>query len=416
VSASGDTSENGRSRKCASAETPTGASRQSNRRRRRPNGPRPSTYAALDLGTNNCRLLVARPEGNGFRVIDAFSRIVRLGEGVSTRGTLSEAAMSRALAALQICAAKLKRNNVKRARLIATEACRRAGNGAEFLARVHEKTGLELEVVDRKTEAYLAVAGCAALLDPAADYALVFDIGGGSSEIMWVHVKDAAAPSGRASRGNGGSGRWPAHRIRAWTSLPLGVVTLAEKFGGINVNADDYEQMIRYVMPLLQSFDAKHTISHSMKNANVHLLGTSGTVTTIAGVHLGLKRYDRAQVDGCWLDCADGMNVGRRLLDMTHVQRIASPCIGRDRADLVLAGCAILEALMRQWPCPRLRVADRGLREGILTRLMTQDGAMGPRRKHRSRRRSGRNKTQRPCATASIKKPSAKPGFKPSAP
>ncbi len=414
MSASGDTSENGRSQKCAAAAKRPGTSKQPNRRQRRPDGRRPSTYAALDLGTNNCRLLVARPEGNGFRVIDAFSRIVRLGEGVSTRGTLSEAAMSRALDALQVCAAKLRRNNVSRARLIATEACRRAGNGAEFLARVRERTGLELEVVDRKTEAYLAVAGCAALLDPAADYALVFDIGGGSSEIMWVRVKDAA--TGGAGRDNGHPGRWPAHRIRAWTSLPLGVVTLAEKYGGIDVNADDYERMIRHVMPLLQSFDARHTISHSMKNANVHLLGTSGTVTTIAGVHLGLKRYDRARVDGCWLDCADGLNVGRRLLDMTHVQRIASPCIGRDRADLVLAGCAILEALMRQWPCPRLRVADRGLREGILTRLMTQDGAMGPRRKHRSRHRSGRNRAHRPSAPASMKKPSARPGFKPVAP
>lgn len=341
----------------------------------------PPVYGALDLGTNNCRLLLAKPTRRGFRVVDAFSRIIRLGEGVSQSGRLSDAAMARTLDALRICAQKLDRHGVQRRRFVATEACRIASNGLEFLDTVRARTGLQIEILDRETEARLAVSGCASLIDPAVDFALVFDIGGGSSELIWL---DLAKMRGDLVRQRGSLA---AHAgIIAWTSLPLGVVTLAERFDGRNVTADSYEHMVAAVQEKLAPFEAEHNFSARIAGRSLHLLGTSGTVTTVAGIQLGLQRYDRARVDGCWLNVADVRSVSAQLIGYTYEQRIAQPCIGRERADLVLAGCAILEAVLRQWPAERLRVADRGLREGILTTLMTEDGHYRGSRRRRNRR------------------------------
>jgi len=327
-------------------------------------------YAALDLGTNNCRLLVARPSRRSFHVIDAFSRIIRLGEGLSQTGVLSEPAMERTIDALEICAEKMYRRGVTRSRLIATEACRIARNGDEFLARVRGRVGLVLEVIGRETEARLAVSGCASLIDRRAGGALVFDIGGGSSELIWLDFSSESPEVRRlgAERGD------VQDKVAAWTSLPLGVVTLSETFGGRQVDHAVFEAMVAHVLKQLTPFEQRHAIARQLCENDAHLLGTSGTVTTVAGIHLGLKAYDRGRVDGCWLHTDEVRAVSDRLLATTYDGRVAEPCIGRDRADLVLAGCAILEALLRTWPCPRLRVADRGLREGILSRLMAEDG------------------------------------------
>jgi len=321
-----------------------------------------ATYAALDLGTNNCRLLVARPSGEGFRVVDAFSRIVRLGEGVSSSRRLSEAAISRAMAALAFCRNKMKNKGVTRARLIATEACRTAENGAELLDRVSDELGLELEVIDRETEACLAATGCTPLIDPHAAGVVLFDIGGGSSELVRLE---------RSQHSRCGP---PLPQIRGWISVPHGVVTLAERYGGITVTRECYDAMVVEVADLIAPFVREHGGDEA---EGIHMLGTSGTVTTIAGVHLNLKRYDRNRVDGCWMSAEEINAVVERLLTMSYEDRVASPCIGAERADLVLAGCAILEAIRRAFPCPRLRVADRGLREGMLVQMMREDGAWG---------------------------------------
>jgi exopolyphosphatase / guanosine-5'-triphosphate,3'-diphosphate pyrophosphatase len=335
-------------------------------------------YGALDLGTNNCRLLLARPTRRGFRVIDAFSRIIRLGEGVTQSGRLSDAAMKRTLDALRVCAGKLERNRVHRARLVATEACRIAENGEQFLDEVHSRTGLDIEILTAETEARLAVAGCASLIDSRCDLVLVFDIGGGSSELIWLDLrrvqKDRAHPLDRLDA---------QACISAWTSLPVGVVTLAEHFGGRFVTESLFEEMVQYVLEMLMPFEEQHKFSKRLESNSVHLLGTSGTVTTVAGIQLGLPKYDRNKVDGCWLSVADARTVTYELVAQTYEERVAQPCIGRDRADLVLAGCAILEALIRLWPCERMRVADRGLREGILSTLMIEDGVYRARRRRR---------------------------------
>ena len=338
-----------------------------------------AVYGALDLGTNNCRLLLARPSRRGFRVVDAFSRIIRLGEGVSQSGRLSEAAMSRTFDALKVCASKLGRAKVRRSRLVATEACRIAANGEEFLARVRDKLGLEIEILTRELEARLAVSGSAALIDSSCDYVLVFDIGGGSSELILLDLSRRNRQRDRRF-----SGRLDAqHCMVAWTSLPIGVVTLAERFGGRHVTSDVFEGMVAETHRLLAAFEAQHGVAKRLAGRRMHMLGTSGTVTTVAGIQLGLKRYDRNRVDGCWLNVGDVRDVTGDLLGRSYEQRIAEPCIGRDRADLVLAGCAILEGILRMWPCERLRVADRGLREGILTTLMLEDGVFAPARRRR---------------------------------
>jgi exopolyphosphatase/guanosine-5'-triphosphate,3'-diphosphate pyrophosphatase len=351
-----------------------------------------SVYGALDLGTNNCRLLIAKPSRRGFLVIDAFSRIIRLGEGVLSSGKLSNDAMNRTIDALRVCADKMRRRGVVRSRLIATEACRIATNSAEFIDRAQNETGLRLEIVGRETEAKLAVSGCASLLDRNCDWALVFDIGGGSSEIIWLDLKQL----GRTWRPTLSDRVDVQNCIAAWTSLPIGVVSLAERHGGREVTLEGYEAMVDDVMVALKGFESQHRFGERVAQGSAHFLGTSGTVTTISGIHLKLPAYERSRVDGCWLSARDVRTVSNDLIAMSYAERVAQPCIGQERADLVLAGCAILEALLRIWPCQRLRVADRGLREGILTTLMAEDGHTrrdDPRA--RGRRRGGQNNASR---------------------
>jgi exopolyphosphatase/guanosine-5'-triphosphate,3'-diphosphate pyrophosphatase len=324
-------------------------------------GPAPgsSVYAALDLGTNNCRLLIACPTGDGFRVVDSFSRIIRLGEGISATGTISDAAIGRAIAALSICRDKIHSKKAKRLRLIATEACRAASNADGFRHRVAAETGIHLEVIDRETEAALAVIGCSPLLDPRGRGAILFDIGGGSTELVRIE-RDPDQPN-------------EAPRIKAWMSIPLGVVTLAEHYGGREVTAHSYALMVQDVAQHVAPFAA----DHGADLRDMHLLGTSGTVTTLAGIHLNLARYDRRRIDGVWMDDADVTATVSRLLGMSYQERANNNCISVERADLVLAGCAILDAIRQAFPLPRLRVADRGLREGMLVEMMREDGVIG---------------------------------------
>jgi exopolyphosphatase/guanosine-5'-triphosphate,3'-diphosphate pyrophosphatase len=313
-------------------------------------------YAALDLGTNNCRLLVARPTGAGFRVVDAFSRIVRLGEGLAASGVLSEEAMARALDALRICAGKIAARRLATGRYVATEACRQAANCETFLARVREEIGLEIEIISSAEEARLVVAGCAPLLNPRIPYAIVFDIGGGSTEIVWLRL------SGAEKR------RRP--QILASVSLPFGVVTLTDRFGGAEVSPGTYRAMVAETMAALASFERANEIQRRVRTGRAQMLGSSGTVTTLAGIHMALPRYTRALVDGSVLTFEQISVVSEHLAGLDLAGRAANPCVGRERADLVLSGCAILDAICLTWPVGRLRVADRGVREGILLDLM----------------------------------------------
>ena len=313
--------------------------------------------AALDLGTNNCRLLVARQAGSGFRVVDAFSRIVRLGEGLAATGALSDAAMARTLDALRICAEKIAARKVAAGRYVATEACRRAANCEAFLARVQEEVGLEIEIISSREEARLVVAGCAPLLHPRIPYAIVFDIGGGSTEIVWLRF--ARGPDGRRNP-----------HILGAVSLPFGVVTLTDRFGGAEVPPATYRLMIAEAAAALIPFERNHRIMRHVREGRVQMLGSSGTVTTLAGIHLALPRYIRALVDGSMLTFEQIAAVSEHLAGLDCAGRAANPCIGHERADLVLSGCAVLDAICATWPVGRLRVADRGVREGILLDLM----------------------------------------------
>ncbi|HEU0309954.1 MAG TPA: Ppx/GppA phosphatase family protein [Sphingomicrobium sp.] len=313
-------------------------------------------YGALDLGTNNCRLLIARPSEDGFTVLDAFSRIVRLGHGLSVRGKLSQDSMDRAVEALAICADKLRRRHVTLARSVATEACRRAVNGREFVTRVKRETGIALEIISPQEEARLAVLGCHKLLEPGDGPALIFDIGGGSTELVLVEQGDAHP------------------RIRAWWSAPWGVVSLTESEGREAIEGKDrvaaYARMRERV---LRSF-AHFVEMLPDKMENVRLLGTNGTVTTLASVHLALPAYDRRLIDGLHVPVGDMRRISTMIAEMDFGQRSGLPCIGTERADMVVAGCAILEAILDIWPAETLGIADRGIREGILRSLMARDG------------------------------------------
>ncbi|MGC2856105.1 Ppx/GppA phosphatase family protein [Novispirillum sp. DQ9] len=316
--------------------------------------------SAIDLGTNNCRMLIARPEGETFRVIDSYSRITRLGEGLASTGCLSAAAQERTIEALKRCVDKMERRGVTASRNVATEACRRAVNGPEFLARVRRETGMALECITASEEARLALTGCASLLRRDHPYALVFDIGGGSTELLWVKLTESPFPC-----------------VEGFTTLPLGVVTVAEACGGGDLGERTYRTVVDHVRAQLAPFEARHRIGRVVADGRAQMLGTSGTVTTLGGLHLGLPRYDRAAVDGLVIDFAAVHSLSRGLAAMSHRQRADSPCIGPQRADLVLAGCAILEAICETWPMGSLRVADRGLREGMLLDLMSGVSGQG---------------------------------------
>jgi len=338
------------------------AQRPRHRRDRYPGDPMTApTYAALDLGTNNCRMLIARPgdAGDGFRVIDSYSRITRLGEGLTATGALSRAAQDRTIEALKRCADKMLRRGVTASRQVATEACRRAVNGPEFLARVRDETGVAVECITAGEEARLALAGCASLLERSRPYALVFDIGGGSTELLWVRLTDSPFPC-----------------IEGFATLPLGVVTVAEDCGGGDLCARTYQAVVDHVKVLLRPFEETHRVRDHIKRGEAQMLGTSGTVTTLGGLYLGLERYDRAAVDGITIGFETIASMSQDLARMNHRQRVDAPCIGPQRADLVLAGCAILEAICELWPVGALTVADRGLREGMLIDMIG-DGKCG---------------------------------------
>lgn len=319
-------------------------------------GPQRDIYGALDLGTNNCRLLIARPGDGGFVVLDAFSRIVRLGEGLSTSGALSGHAMDRAVDALAVCADKLRRRHVSLSRSVATEACRRAKNGREFADRVRRETGIALEIIAPQEEARLAVLGCHKLLEPGDGPALIFDIGGGSTELVLVEQGEQAP------------------RIRAWWSAPWGVVSLTESEGKEAIEGKDrvaaYGRMRERVIRSFAHF--VQMLPDQLEN--VRLLGTSGTVTTLASVHLALPAYDRRLIDGLHVPVDDMRRISSMIAEMDFKQRSGLPCIGTERADMVVAGCAILEAILDIWPAETLGIADRGIREGILRSLMARDG------------------------------------------
>jgi len=327
-------------------------------------GPRRRTgaplYGALDLGTNNCRLLLAVPSRTGFRVVDSFSRMVRLGEGLGATGQLSDAAQARALDALAACAARLARHTPDRFRAVATEACRRAANGAAFVARANRESGLAIHIISPREEAELAMESCVALLDAqaaeGARRAVLFDIGGGSTEVALVRIAPGQRPE-----------------LAGYASLPAGVITLAEKFGAAAATAEGFARMVDHVSDLLAPFEAVHRLADQVFRGGVRLLGTSGTVTTLAGVALDLPCYRRAWVDGVTLDADSTDAALARILALDAAGISAHPCIGPERAEFVLPGCAVYAAIRRLWPAPKVTVADRGLREGILLRLMAKD-------------------------------------------
>ncbi|MEL7299568.1 MAG: Ppx/GppA phosphatase family protein [Pseudomonadota bacterium] len=338
-----------------------------------PQGP---LYAALDLGTNSCRMLIARPSGNGFEVLDSFSKPVQLGLGLETSGKLSRASMSKTVQAMRICKHKLKQHNVSRMRLVATEACRRARNARDFVRYVRRETGLALEIIAPKDEARYAVISCAPLVSRQAEQLLVVDIGGGSTELVWIDLSDV--PPQRRKKAimglhTGFEGPHEGAKVVDWISVPLGVATLRDQFDDVSDDAARFALMSWFFEENLAEFTP-----YNAENARegFQVVGTSGTVTTVAASHLGLKRYDRTKVDGLTMTSDEIDAVIRDYLSLGPEGRRTDPRIGRDRHALIMSGAAILQAVLRVWPTDRLSVADRGLREGLLYAQMSEDGVL----------------------------------------
>ncbi len=327
-------------------------------------------YAALDLGTNNCRLLIARPsfqqhtQHKTLKVLDSYSRIVRLGEGVSDTGKLGDEAMRRTIRALATCKQKLLRYGISKHRFVATEACRRAENAEQFLDRVKDELGLKIDIISNEEEARLAFLGCSSLLMKDTRYALAFDIGGGSTEFMWVKI-DPEQPLNSHKR----------HLIQDWLSLPYGVMNMSEQFGGPAFTEMYFEEIVNKISSLLMPMERENQIATRMWKEDVQMLSTSGTVTTLAAIHLDLPHYDRAKIDGIKLSISDIRGATQTLMRMSPAARAAHPCIGASRTDFILSGCAIFEAIARTFPIDKITIADRGVREGIIVSLMREVGA-----------------------------------------
>jgi exopolyphosphatase/guanosine-5'-triphosphate,3'-diphosphate pyrophosphatase len=338
-------------------------SRARGRLRRRRQWVAQQEYAAIDLGTNSCRMLIARPlhpaGGTDFTVVDGFSRVVRLGEGLAQSGQLSKSAIARTLEALAICAGRINARNTAHVRCVATEACRRAANGAQFVTRVARDTGLKLEIIVPEREAELTLTGCAPLIGAGRDRVILLDIGGGSTEIQWVEVP-------RAGDGNAGP------RARDMISLPFGVVTLADEFGTGPMTDTVYQEILKRIRPEIERFSARNEIHDFAAAGRVQMIGTSGTVTTLGAMHLGLPRYDRSRVDGLTIDFQHIRSLSAKLSELDLQGRAKIPCIGPGRADLMLMGCALLSGVIGQWPVGQLRIADRGIREGLLGEMMRE--------------------------------------------
>jgi exopolyphosphatase/guanosine-5'-triphosphate,3'-diphosphate pyrophosphatase len=340
-------------------------------------GPASPLYAALDLGTNSCRMLIARPTGSQFQVVDSFSKTVQLGAGLEATGRLSRASMGRTIQALKVCQRKLEQHGVKRMKLVATEACRRAKNGREFIRQIKRETGLWLEIISAEEEARLAVISCAPLVERRTEQLLVVDIGGGSTELVWIDLS-AVPPEDRPRSilnlrtGFGAQGADGA-RVVDWISVPLGVATLKDHFGDVDDDAARFALMSWFFEENLASFSPYNA---EAPREGFQIIGTSGTITTVAASFLGLKRYDRNKVDGLRMTSAQIDTVIRDYLSLGPEGRRIDPRIGRDRQALIMSGAAILQALMRIWPTDRLSVADRGLREGLLYAQMSADGVL----------------------------------------
>lgn len=339
--------------------------------------PDPGLYAALDLGTNSCRMLIAQPLGSQFRVVDSFSKTVQLGVGLEASGRLSRASMGRTVQALRICQKKIEKHGVRRMRLVATEACRRARNAREFIRQVRRETGLSLEIIAPEEEARLAVISCAPLVSRRTEQLLVVDIGGGSTELVWIDLSDVDPDQRSRAIMRLHQGFQPqgpgAARVVDWISVPLGVATLREQFQDVADDAARFALMSWHFEEHLASFSPYNA---QAPRAGFQIIGTSGTVTTVAASFLGLRRYDRAKVDGLRMSSDQIDTVIRDYLALGPEGRRTDPRIGRDRHALIMSGAAILQALMRIWPTDRLSVADRGLREGLLYAQMCGDGVL----------------------------------------
>lgn len=353
------------------------------KRQNRPD--RTGLYAALDLGTNSCRMLIARPKGEQFEVVDSFSRAVELGTGLETTGRLGYGPMSRTVQALRICRRKLEEHRVRRMRLVATEACRRARNSAEFIRKIQRETGLTLEIIPAEEEARLAVISCAPLVASRTDQLLVIDIGGGSTELVWIDLSQVAPAERRRAMmevrlgfgpGGGGDGLVQGAgqpRVVDWISVPLGVATLKDQFTDVEDDAARFALMSWHFEEQLHGFSP---YQNPAPREGFQIIGTSGTVTTVAASFLGLRRYDRNKVDGLSMTSAQIDQVIREYLALGPEGRRHDPRIGRERHGLIMSGAAILQALMRVWPTDVMSVADRGLREGLLYALMSRDGVL----------------------------------------
>ena len=337
-------------------------------------------YAALDLGTNSCRMLIAQPKGSQFHVVDSFSKSVQLGQGLEASGRLSRAAMRRTAQALKICRSKIDKHDVLRMRLVATEACRRAENGSGFLNHITRETGLKLEIIKPEEEARLAVISCAPLVSPRTEQLLVVDIGGGSTELVWIdlsRIPKIERPRALMRLNTGfkpdPASPFPAAHVVDWISVPLGVATLRDQFDDVENDAARFALMSWYFEENLSEFSPYEA---EQTREGFQIIGTSGTVTTVAASHLGIRRYDRSKVDGLRMTSDQIDKVIREYLDMGPEGRRADPRIGKDRHALIMSGAAILQALLRVWPTDRLTVADRGLREGLLYAQMSADGVL----------------------------------------
>ena len=295
-------------------------------------------FAAIDLGSTNCRLVIVDIIEDKYKIICSFSEILNLGRNLSFSNEFNDEIIEKTIEIFKIISQKLKYYNVLSYRCVATEACRQSINSDELVKRIHERTNIEIEIIPSKEEARLCLKSCLNHNVNLNDFNLVFDIGGGSTEII---IFDSIY----------------SNKDFDFLSIPIGVINFSEK-----VSLFKTEKVLGQLEKQMMFFSKKKKIH----NEPISIIGSCGTVTTLCAIHLKLNYYQKSLVDNTLLEIEDLKQTCNFVKRLSSEEKEKHPCIGPQRINLLDNGILILEKILESWPVKRILVSDRGLREGII--------------------------------------------------
>lgn len=314
-------------------------------------------FAAIDLGSRNCRTIVGcQSKAGAFEYIETYSKSVSLADGVAASKKLSRKSMDRTIEALAFCSKVLSRYAGLTYLAVATDAMRRAENASVFIKRVKRELGLIISIITPQEEAYYAALGCIEVLSLETEIFVVFDIGGGSSEIALCRQKSDKDIE-----------------LIDSLSIPYGVINLLESKDHLTFSG--YSNLVQKISDLSRDFLNQYATTLDFVN-NFQCIGTSGTTTTVAALNMNLRFYDREKINDSILQFSEILKTVHYVQSLSEDERKLHPYISQSNEDLVLGGLTILEGIVRGLPASTITVTDRGVRDGVVYAL-THDKCKG---------------------------------------